>query len=140
MTVLLDTGPIVAMFDRDDPEHAKCLEAMHAFTDSLITCDAVITEACYLLRHLPGAAHDLLMNVDARRFLIEYRISERADELARLMAKYADVPMDLADACLVDLAQQHQTGRILTLDGDFRVYRWGRNKPFDLLFDEFDSL
>jgi len=51
------------------------------------------------------------------------------------MTKYANVPMDLADACLADLADIHKTGRIFTLDADFRVYRWGRNQPFELLID-----
>jgi predicted nucleic acid-binding protein len=136
VTVLLDTGPIVAMFDRDDPAHSKCAEAMHAYEERLLTCEAVLAEACHLLSHLPGAAHDLLMNVSARRFLVEYRIAERADVVAKLMAKYADVPMDCADACLVDMASELGIGRLLTLDSDFRVYRWGRNRPFKLLLDD----
>jgi hypothetical protein len=51
------------------------------------------------------------------------------------MRKYASVPMDFADACLVDMATQYQTGRILTLDADFRLYRWGRNRPFEPLLE-----
>lgn len=136
MTVLLDTGPIVAMIDRRDPNHRKCTEAMHAVEARLVTCEAVIAKACYLLRHLSGAAHDVLLNVNQRRFAVEYRAAERADALAKLMAKYADAPMDFADACLVDMADLHQTEQILTLDSDFRIYRWGRNRPFKLLLDE----
>jgi uncharacterized protein len=56
-------------------------------------------------------------------------------EVAKLLRKYADVPMGLADACLVDLATQTGHGRILTLDSDFKIYRWGRNRPFELLLD-----
>ena len=51
------------------------------------------------------------------------------------MKRYARVPMDLADACLVALADALDSGRILTLDSDFRIYRWRRTKPFDLLVD-----
>jgi hypothetical protein len=51
------------------------------------------------------------------------------------MKKYAQVPMDLADACLVHLATELGAGRILTLDGDFRIYRWGKNRPFEWLID-----
>lgn len=135
MTVLLDTGPIVAMIDRRDFLHRQCTEAMHAVEGRLVTCEAVIAEACHLLRHLPGAANDVLLNVSQRRFAVEYRAAERADALAKLMAKYADVPMDFADACLADLAELFQTQQILTLDGDFGIYRWGRNRPFENLLD-----
>jgi predicted nucleic acid-binding protein len=51
------------------------------------------------------------------------------------MRKYADQPMDFADACLVDMANELATGQIFTLDGDFRIYRWGRNRAFELLMD-----
>jgi uncharacterized protein len=68
-------------------------------------------------------------------FQIPFSLAKQAAEVARLMKKYADVPMDLADACLVDLATQFGTGRILTLDGDFTIYRWGRNRQFELLLN-----
>jgi predicted nucleic acid-binding protein len=136
VTVLLDTGPIVAMIDRRDPFHRPCTEAMHAAEGRLVTCEAVLAETCHLLRHLPGAAQDVLFNVSQLRFAVEYRAAERADVLAKLMAKYADVPMDLADACLVDMAGLNQTEQILTLDGDFRIYRWDGTQPFELLLDQ----
>ena len=51
------------------------------------------------------------------------------------MKKYSNVPMSLADACLVIMAEKLQTGRILTLDRDFEIYRWGKNRPFELLLE-----
>jgi uncharacterized protein len=66
---------------------------------------------------------------------LPFALSPRVSEVAKLLKKYADVPMDLADACLVDLATQLGTGRILTLDNDFKIYRWGRNRPFELLIE-----
>jgi predicted nucleic acid-binding protein len=99
----------------------------------LITCEAVIAESCYLLREIRGAASAVLDNVERGIFQIPYRLGGNAAGVVKLMRKYADVPMDFADACLVDMASDYQTGRILTLDADFRVYRWGRNRPFDLL-------
>jgi hypothetical protein len=95
----------------------------------------MLAEACYLVRKLKGAAGDLLSDVGRGRYLVPYRMADRSAAVVRLMAKYADTPMDLADACLVDLATQLKTGRIVTLDSDFRIYRWGRNRPFDLLLD-----
>lgn len=135
MTVLVDAGPIVAMMDADQPEHAKCLAALEQTNELLVTCEAVIAEACHLLRKFKSAQRDILRDVAASRYAVSYRLAERADVVGNLLSKYANVPMDLADACLVDLASIYQTGRIFTLDSDFRVYRWDRIKPFELLLD-----
>jgi uncharacterized protein len=99
----------------------------------LVTCEAVIAESCYLLRGIPGASAAVVANVDRGIFQIPYRLTGNASGVVKLMRKYADRPMDFADACLVDMASDYQTGRILTLDADFRVYRWGRNRPFEFL-------
>ena len=99
----------------------------------LITCEAVIAESCYLLRDIGGAPEAVVQNVERGIFQVPYRLAGNADRVRKLIRKYADVPMDFADACLVDMASDHQTGRILTLDADFRIYRWGRSRPFELL-------
>ena len=101
----------------------------------LITWEAVIAESCYLLRHLHGAKQAILADVRKGVYQIPHVLATRAAEVATLLTKYADVPMSLADACLVDLATQTGSGRILTLDGDFRIYRWGKNRPFELLLE-----
>jgi len=75
----------------------------------------------------------VLKNVENGTFLVSYRVAGKTAALRRLLKKYADVPMDFADACLVDMADEYQTGRILTLDRDFHIYRWGKNHPFDLV-------
>lgn len=109
------------------------MDVVAALEAPLITCEAVIAESCYLLRALRGAAAAILENVDRGIFLVPYRVTGNAGGVLKLMRAYADVPMDFADACLVDMASDYQTGRILTLDADFRIYRWGRNRPFELL-------
>jgi predicted nucleic acid-binding protein len=136
MTVLIDAGAIVALYDRRQPEHQRCYDAFHQTDDVLVTCEPVITEACFLLRRLGDAVRDLLAEIEAGKFVVQYSLAFRAGQVARLMRKYADVPMDLADACLVDMADEIQTGRIFTLDADFRVYRWARNRPFELLLED----
>jgi len=133
--VLLDTGCIVALLDRSERHHEQCVEVVAELDSSLATCEAVIAESCYLLRGLKGAAEAVLENVERGVFLVPYRAAERAAALRSLIRKYADVPMDFADACLVDMAAELHTRRILTLDHDFRVYRWGRHRPFELLLD-----
>lgn len=133
--VLLDAGPIVAMLDRSEQYHQECSALAADLEATLVTCEAVIAEACYLLRAVKGAAAAVLENVDRGNFLIPYRLTGRATQVGKLMKKYANLPMDLADACLVDIASQLGTGRIWTLDADFHIYRWGRNRPFELLVE-----
>ena len=133
--VLLDTGCIVALLDRSEAHHEICVSTISEASFSLVTCEPVIAEACYLLRKLRGAADAILDNVERGMFNIPFRIDQSTPALRALMKKYAQVPMDLADACLVYLATALGTGRILTLDGDFCIYRWGKNRPFELLID-----
>jgi predicted nucleic acid-binding protein len=82
-----------------------------------------------------GAAAAVLRNVERGNFLVPYHLDGNAAAVAKLMQKYASVPMDFADACLVDMANAYRTGHILTLDSDFRIYRWGKNQLFDLVID-----
>lgn len=131
--VLLDTGVIVALLDRSERHHTACVEVLDDLTAPLATCEAVIAEACYLLRDLHGAADAVLDNVDAQVFQIPFRLAPSARAIRTLMKKYARVPMDFANACLVQLADELGTGAILTFDTDFRLYRWRKTRQFELL-------
>ena len=133
--VLLDTGCVVALLDRSENHHERCAEAVSKIEDPLVTCEAVIAESCYLLRELHGAAEAVLDNVNQDVFLVPFRLKGAADRVIELLRTYGNVPMDFADACLVSLAEEIRTGRILTLDRDFHVYRWDRNRPFEMLVD-----
>jgi predicted nucleic acid-binding protein len=101
----------------------------------LVTCEAVIAESCYLLRNLSGAAEAVLENVARGVFLIPFQLSRAATPVQKLMRKYSDQPADFADACLVHLADELNTGEILTLDRDFAHYRWRKTRSFQLLID-----
>jgi uncharacterized protein len=130
---LLDTGVIVALLDRSERSHTACVEAIEEAAAPLVTCEAVIAESCYLLRTQAGSADAILENVRTGVFRIPMQLSQAAAPLQRLFRKYRDREMDLADACLIYLAGELETGEILTLDSDFEIYRWGKNKPFHLL-------
>lgn len=132
---LLDTSVIVALLDRDERYHGQCVEAVSELVGPLATCEAVITEACYLLRRIRGATEAVIRNVAGGVFQTPVRLADQADTVEKLIKKYRDVPMDLADACLVDLADRMDSGQILTLDGDFNVYRWRARRKFRLLID-----
>lgn len=133
--VLLDTGCIVALLDRSERHHLECAETVEGLNAPLVTCEAAITEACYLLRDLRGAGESVLENVADGVFQIPFQLSQEASEVRKIFRKYRDREIDLADACLIALAERLGTGTVLTLDGDFEIYRWGKNKPFELLLD-----
>lgn len=106
---------------------------MEDLSAPLVTCEAVIAESCHLLRDCPGAPEAVLQNVERGAFRIAFRLPDNATAVRRLISRYRNVPMDLADACLVAMANDLGTGEIMTLDTDFSVYRWGRNRPFENL-------
>lgn len=133
--VLLDTGVIVASLDRGDHFHQPCADLLRDLQAPLVTCEAVIAESCYLLRSLPGAPEAVIQNVIAGIFQIPFQLSLEAAGVMLRLRKYRDREIDLADACLIHLADLFQSGDILTLDSDFRVYRWGKNKPFRILLN-----
>jgi len=109
------------------------VEAVRDLERLLVTCEAVIAESCYLLRSVPGAAEAVLENLASGVFQTPLELAPSARAVGRLMQKYCDVPIDLADACLIHLAERMGTGDILTLDRDFEVYRWGVRRPSRLL-------
>ena len=120
---LLDTGPLVAFLDRRDPHHAWSIARFREIRPPLFTCEPVIVEACFLLRKTPAISLAVLGLVASGDLVPDFRLCEEIAAVAALMDRYADVPMSLADACLVRMAELHHGGRVLTLDGDFRVYR-----------------
>jgi len=128
--VLVDTGCIVALLDRSERHHEHCVEVVTELSAQLATCEAVVAESCYLLRSLHGAASAVLKNVHNGVFRLPFRLEASADAVRRLLRRYRNVPMDLADGCLVQMANELDTGDILTLDSDFEVYRWGRSRRF----------
>ncbi len=97
-----------------------------------MTSEAVITESCYLLRGFPGAPETVLENVERGVFQIPFQLSRSAAPVRSIMRRYREVPVDFADASLIQLADELNTGDILTLDRDFEWYRWRRTRPFRL--------
>ena len=131
--ILLDTGPIVALLDPTDGFHSVCSQAIGNLAAPLVTCEAVIAESCYLLRNLRGGPEAVLENVAAGVFQIPLALPQAARGVKRVLQRYGDGEIDLADACLVHLANELGTGEIFTLDRDFHIYRWGKNNAFQLI-------
>jgi predicted nucleic acid-binding protein len=131
--VLVDTGFLVALYDRREPMHNVCLRIHNQIDSPLATCEGVIVEALHLLRSLPKAKQNILKSIEEEILEIRFHLSESAAQIQALMKKYADRPASFADACLIQMADELETADILTLDSDFRQYRWRRNRSFNLL-------
>lgn len=132
--VLVDAGPLVAVLDRSDPHHAVCLETLQTIRDPLVTVWPAMTEAMYLLRFSWDAQAALweMLETNALGLLS----LDRADisRIKELMRQYRDLPMDLADAALVRVAEREKLRRIFTVDRrDFEVYRPARLGRFSIL-------
>ena len=134
--VIADTGFWLALANRKDGYHAVALERVRGLREPLITTWPVVTETCYLLLSRLGTANQraFMESFAAGAFEVFDLRREYAARLSALMEQYADLPMDLADASLVLLAEELNDGRILSTDDrDFRTYRWKRRKPFENL-------
>ena len=121
--VILDTGPLVALLNGHDKDHAWAVARWGEITPPLLTCESVISEACFLLAQTRTGSAPVLELVARRAVSIGFRLDEHTRNVRTLMRKYADVPMSLADACLVRMAEVVAHSTVLTLDRDFRVYR-----------------
>ena len=128
--VLVDTGPLVAMFDPSDRARESCLTELGRLERRrLVTTLAVVTEATYLLDFSKSAQQAFLTFVASGAVELAELGATLVSKAQSLMAKYADLPMDFADATLVVLAESLDTTTIFTLDRrDFGVYRTGRRK------------
>lgn len=126
--LVTDTGPLVALLNRNDRHHDWVRQILDTVEPPIFTCEAVISEACYLLARVHDG-QDAVLGLLAKDVLkVDFRVSSEIDALCGLMQKFANVPMSFADACLVRMSELDARSRILTLDSDFRVYRRNRRQ------------
>jgi len=121
--IILDTGPLVSLLNFRDSFHDWAKAQLAAIEPPLLSCEAVISEACFLLRGSPGGPRSVLELINRGVVEIPFRLSEQSESVMRLLTRYSSVPMDLADASLVRMAELSSTSIVLTLDSDFHVYR-----------------
>jgi predicted nucleic acid-binding protein len=132
---LTDAGPLVALIDADEVDHARCREALAHLSLPLITTWPAFTEAMCLLGRASGwLGQEPLWRTVLREDLVVAQPSATGNKRsARLMERYADRPMDLADATLVALAEERRLKRIFTLDVDFHIYRLHGRQAFEVV-------
>jgi predicted nucleic acid-binding protein len=120
-TYIADSSALVALLSRDDQHHGWMADQAGAIPWPWLTCEAALTEAFYLIG-TPGAPK-LKELLRRGALMTSFALAEHLERVLRLMDKYADVPMSLADACLVRMSEMLQDPMVLTTDADFRVYR-----------------
>ena len=119
---VVDAGVIIAFIDYDDPNHDWAVSVFSAH-DALATCEAVVSEACTRLEYGGFKPHSVLQLVADGILTLEFSAEKNITRILRLMEKYADRPMDFADACLVVMTEEFLDPMLFTLDDDFRYYR-----------------
>jgi len=132
--VLVDTGPLVAIFSSVDQHHAICVETLRHLPGPLLSCWPVITEAAWLLRAYPRAVQQLLRSTDGGFLELVPLAGTESKALAEVMRTYEHIQPQLADAALVYLADREGIDTIFTLDRrDSCVYRSARRRPFRIV-------
>jgi uncharacterized protein len=121
--VIVDTGPLVALLNRQDRAHGWVMAQLADIKPPMITCEAVLAEATYLTSPIKGAREALIEMVSENFLQIGLQVQEQHAALLGMVKRYVNVPMSLADACLVRLAELHPKSQVLTLDSDFHIYR-----------------
>lgn len=131
--IILDTGPLVAYLNQSDKFHSWAKIRFQKIVSPLITCQAVISEACFLTRNIPQGREAVLEMIERKLIQTEFNLNLEVKAIKQLIHKYQDVPMSLADASLVRMAEIYEDGKILTLDKDFNIYRKNKNFPLDCI-------
>ena len=121
--VIVDAGPLVALLNSRDRHHAWVVQQLGNIHPPMLTCEAVLAEATYLTRAVPGARAALIEMLGEGFLDIGMALADQHSAILAMIRRYTDVPMSLADACLVRLAELYPQSPVLTLDSDFVIYR-----------------
>lgn len=122
-SVVVDSGPIVALLDADEAHHSWVIAQLERLRPPLLTCEAVLSEASFVIGRV-RSDRSLVPDLVVRGLItVGHLFDEDARAIRDLMRRYRDVPMSLADACLVRLVERTPHATLFTLDSDFQVYR-----------------
>jgi predicted nucleic acid-binding protein len=122
-SVVVDTGPLIAALDADETHHEWTRTQLESLRPPLLTCEAVLTEATFLLARVGADPGMIVHLITAGLLTIVPLFDENAEAITRLLRRYANVPMSLADACLVRIVERTPHASVFTLDSDFQIYR-----------------
>ena len=134
--ILIDSGPLVAMFDRRDEFHQWTTDQLALLKPPFHTCEAVISEACFLLSKQRFDIRYLFQLFERKVLYSTFVLQNEYSAIGTLLNKYARTPMALADACLVQMAETNSNATVFTLDGDFLIYRKANRQIIPVIIPE----
>lgn len=137
-SVILDTGVLVAFLMPSDKHHHRAVSSLQEAKYPVLTCEAVLTEACFLLQRIQSGREKVLQLVKQGYIKISFCLSDEIEPIESLMQRYQSVPMSLADACLVRMSEIYTQSSVITLDSDFRIYRKNRNQEISVIMPELN--
>jgi predicted nucleic acid-binding protein len=121
--VIVDTGPLVALLTKQEEHHAWTQAQFDLIEAPLLTCEAVITEAMFVMRDRVRGREQILQLLKSGLVSLDFNLRLHVDEILSMVQRYNNVPMSLADACLVRMSELLPQSHVFTLDSDFHVYR-----------------
>lgn len=134
--IILDTGVLIAFLMPKDKFHPWAVSQLSQVTDPVITCEPVITEACFLAQRIYHGQATVLKLLKQGHIQIPFNLNQEIAAIDKLMLRYTSVPMSLADACLVRMSEIYEDSAVLTLDSDFQIYRKHRNQNISVIMPD----
>ncbi len=130
---ILDTGPLLAWLNQRDPFHQWAVDQLATINQPLATCEAVLAEACHLTRIYANGRESVLELLNRKVIKLSFDLQREHEGVGRLLRRYSNVPMSLADACLVRMSELESDCAVVTLDSDFRIFRRHGRKNIPLI-------
>ena len=135
--IIVDTGPLVALGYQADRYHSWATEQFRVLHPPLYTCEAVLSETCFLMSDSSKAINLLFQYLENGIIQIRLKTTDELKAIHQLIQRYRNVPMSFADACLVRMSETLEQSVVMTLDKDFRIYRKYGRTVIPLLSPEF---
>jgi len=134
--VILDTGVLVAVLDRSDNYHNWAIQQWEKVAKPLLTCEAVITESCFILQDVYGSEDAIMSLIERGTIKIDFSLNDEVKVIRELRQRYQSVPMSFGDGCLVRMTELIESSSVLTLDSDFYIYRKNRREMIDAIIPD----
>ncbi len=134
--IILDTGVLVAILDQSDQYHNWSIKQWENIEKPLWTCEAVISESCFILQDVYGGEDAIMALVERGTIEINFNLNREIKLIRNLMKIYQSVPMSFADACLVRMTELILGSSILTIDSDFYIYRKNKKEVIDIIIPQ----
>jgi predicted nucleic acid-binding protein len=131
--IIVDTGPLFAALVERDQHHSWASAQFSSLPPPFLTCEPVLAELFYLLQQRPNGSRRFFDLLERDLLLVDFNVLAERHALAQLVRKYDNLPMSLADACLVRISERHNNATVLTIDSHFRIYRKSGRQQIPLL-------